>query len=66
MAEADGESYFFLYPAGHLGLTAVTFFESLPFKQVMVVFFIAPALASAASFAAVALIGERTATVSIR
>ena len=31
-------SYFFLYPAGHLGFTAVTFLVTLPFIQVIVVF----------------------------
>jgi len=29
-------NYFFLYPAGHTGLTAVTFFVILPLTQVMV------------------------------
>ena len=33
-----GGLYFFLYPAGHLGLTAVTFLVTLPLMQVMVVF----------------------------
>jgi hypothetical protein len=32
-------SYFFLYPAGHLGLTAVTFLVSLPLTQEIVIFF---------------------------
>ena len=31
--------YFFLYPEGHLGLTAVIFFVILPLTQVMVVLF---------------------------
>ncbi|CAB4338666.1 unannotated protein [freshwater metagenome] len=30
--------YFFLYPVGHLGLTAVTFLISLPFTHLIVVF----------------------------
>ena len=33
-------AYFFLNPAGHLGLTAFTFFVNLPFTQVIVDFFI--------------------------
>jgi hypothetical protein len=32
-------SYFFLYPAGHLGPTAVTFLVNLPLTQLIVVFF---------------------------
>ena len=28
--------YFFLYPAGHTGLAAVTFFNNLPLTQVIV------------------------------
>jgi hypothetical protein len=28
-------TYLFLYPVGHLGFTAVTFFEVLPLTQVM-------------------------------
>ena len=36
MAEEDGGLYFFLYPAGHLGLTAVTFLVTLPLVQVIV------------------------------
>jgi hypothetical protein len=36
MARADCGLYFFLYPAGHLGLTAVTFLVTLPLIQVMV------------------------------
>jgi hypothetical protein len=31
--------YFFLYPAGHFGLTALTFFTNLPFTHVMAIFF---------------------------
>ena len=31
-------NYFFLYPAGHLGLTAVTFLVTLPLMQVIVIF----------------------------
>jgi hypothetical protein len=34
-------SYFFLYPAGHFGFSAVTFLVSLPLKQVIVDFFVA-------------------------
>jgi hypothetical protein len=38
MAEAEeSESYFFLYPVGHLGFTAVTFLVSLPFVQSIVI-----------------------------
>ena len=33
-------SYFFLYPAGHFGLMAVTFCVSLPLTQVIVLFFV--------------------------
>jgi hypothetical protein len=33
-----GESYFFLYPVGHFGLTEVTFLLNLPLRQVIVVF----------------------------
>jgi hypothetical protein len=33
--------YFFLYPLGHLGFTAVTFLVVFPLTQVMVVFFAA-------------------------
>ena len=36
--EKCGSSYFFLYPLGHFGFTAVTFFEVFPFRQVIVVF----------------------------
>jgi hypothetical protein len=32
--------YFFLYPVGQTGLTAVTFLMDFPFMQVMVTFFI--------------------------
>ena len=32
-------NYFFLYPFGHTGLIAVTFFVILPFIHVIVVFF---------------------------
>jgi hypothetical protein len=32
------DGYFFLYPAGHLGFTPVTFLEVLPLLQVIVVF----------------------------
>jgi hypothetical protein len=35
---AQARNYFFLNPAGHFGLTAVTFFVTLPLVQVMVVF----------------------------
>ena len=31
-------NYFFLYPAGHTGLTAVTFLVTVPFTQVIVRF----------------------------
>ena len=31
--------HFFLYPVGHFGFTAVTFFAVFPFTQVIVVFF---------------------------
>lgn len=34
-------TYFFLYPAGHFGATAVTFFVTLPLMHVIVVFFAA-------------------------
>ena len=30
--------YFFLYPAGHFGLTDVTFFDNFPLIHVIVVF----------------------------
>jgi hypothetical protein len=40
MAEAGGGLYFFLYPAGHFGLTAVTLLVTLPLMQVIVVFFL--------------------------
>ena len=30
-------AYFFLYPVGHFGFTAVTFFVNFPFTQVIVV-----------------------------
>jgi hypothetical protein len=32
-------AYFFLYPEGHFGFTAVTFLVVLPLTQVIVVFF---------------------------
>jgi hypothetical protein len=32
------QAYFFLYPAGHFGFTAVTFFIVLPLRQVIVIF----------------------------
>ena len=41
------EVYFFLYPFGHFGFTAVTFLVKLPLTQVMVFFFIALVLAVA-------------------
>jgi hypothetical protein len=31
-------NYFFLYPEGHTGFTAVTFLTNLPLTQVMVIF----------------------------
>jgi hypothetical protein len=31
-------TYFFLYPVGHFGFTAVTFFDVFPFTHVIVVF----------------------------
>ena len=34
-----GSTYFFLYPDGHFGFTAVTFLLVLPLTQVIVVFF---------------------------
>ena len=34
-----GSAYFFLYPEGHFGFTAVTFLVVLPLMQVIVVFF---------------------------
>jgi hypothetical protein len=34
-------SYFFLYPAGQVGFTAVTVLVVLPLMQVMVIFFAA-------------------------
>ena len=46
------ERYFFLYPAGQTGLTAVTFLINLPLTQVIVIFFAAAALAAAALAAA--------------
>jgi hypothetical protein len=39
------EDYFFLYPVGQAGFKAVTFFESLPFTQVMVTIFFGLAIA---------------------
>ncbi len=33
------KDYFFLYPAGHFGLTAVTFLEVFPLRQIIVDFF---------------------------
>jgi hypothetical protein len=43
--------YFFLYPAGHFGFTAVTFLLSLPLTQTIVVFLSAAALAAASCLA---------------
>jgi len=40
-------SYFFLYPLGHFGFTAVTFLVNLPFRQVIVDFFLVAARAAA-------------------
>jgi hypothetical protein len=34
-------TYLFLYPAGHFGFTAVTFFVNFPLTQTMVVFLFA-------------------------
>jgi hypothetical protein len=36
--EDFSESYFFLYPAGHFGLTAVTFLVVFPLRQIIVDF----------------------------
>jgi hypothetical protein len=36
---AQARNYFFLNPAGHLGLMAVTFLETLPLIQVILVAF---------------------------
>ena len=47
--------YFFLYPAGHLGFTAVTFLVIFPLTQVMVVFLANAALSAAALAAASSL-----------
>jgi hypothetical protein len=37
--------FFFVYPVGHFGFTAVTFFEVLPLTQVIDVFFKTPGAA---------------------
>jgi hypothetical protein len=39
--------YLFLYPAGHLGFIAVTFFVALPFTQVIELFLITAGFAGA-------------------
>jgi hypothetical protein len=39
-----GATYFFLYPVGHLGPTAVTFLVSLPLTQVIVLFKTRPSI----------------------
>jgi hypothetical protein len=39
-------NYFFLYPVGHLGLTAVTFLFNFPFTQVIVDFLPATGVAA--------------------
>jgi len=39
--------YFFLYPVGHLGFTAVTFLLVLPLTQVIELFFTAAGFAGA-------------------
>jgi hypothetical protein len=49
MAETVGGLYFFLYPEGHLGLTAVTFLVTLPLMQVIVDFLFAAAAFSASN-----------------
>jgi hypothetical protein len=55
--------YLFLYPAGHLGFTSVTFFDVLPFTQVILVFLGAEAIAVVvAAGVGVALTGLRNAT----
>ena len=51
-------TYFFLYPVGHFGLTAVTFLEVLPFTQVIVVFFAATGLDGAVTFGVAVGVGD--------
>jgi hypothetical protein len=45
--------YLFLYPVGHLGFTAVTFFVVLPLTQVIEVFFAAAGFVAAGVWAGV-------------
>ena len=52
-------SYFFLYPVGHLGFTAVTFFVALPLTQVMEVSSLQLALLQMAELTSRELLGMR-------
>jgi hypothetical protein len=53
-----GIDYFFLYPFGHLGFTAVTFFTVFPLTQVMVTRFLAGELAVGEHDGIIAGMGE--------